>query len=371
MQWSMHHVDFFFFALTFSDVVCPWVFLFSLLSLFCFSFPTICIMVRKTRAHRTSTSTSSPSFHSERFCSEKNQETYEKLNILRIVWAERKVVLDELGPEIRRNFEHWGWLPLINIDHPPPATLIREFYSNLSVHSNDSSTQFVKSWIRGKEYVITPSVVASVLGVPKVQHPVYPYNESPSLNDIMSYLIGTSIQWGTDPRITSHKLTEIHYLFFRISCHSIWHISHLHTIPIERCSFLYAFVTDAPMSFPHLFICSLVKVHRSSSSSHAFFFPIFIHQILLHLGLDEFPASELIHIIAPIGATFLRQRVAQMRDSSKCLRVESSSGVAPLPPPSSDSTADAYFDPTATTAPPPSTSDDSSIRHILDTIMTV
>ena len=108
MQWSMHHVDFFFFALTFSDVVCPWVFLFSLLSLFCFSFPTICIMVRKTRAHRTSTSSSTPSFHSERFCSKKNQETYEKLNILRTMWAERKVVLDEFDPEIRRNFEQWG-----------------------------------------------------------------------------------------------------------------------------------------------------------------------------------------------------------------------------------------------------------------------
>ena len=158
--------------------------------------PTLSIMVRKTRAHRTSTSSSTPSFHSERFCSEKNQETYEKLNILRIVWAERKVVLDELGPEIRRNFEHWGWLPLINIDHPPPATLIREFYSNLSVHSNDSSTLFVKSWIRGKEYVITPSVVVSALGVPKIQHPVYPYNETPSLNDIMSYLTSTFIQWG-------------------------------------------------------------------------------------------------------------------------------------------------------------------------------
>ena len=133
---------------------------------------------------------------------------------------------------------------------------------------------------------------------------MYPYNETPSLNDIMSYLTGTSIQWGTDPRITSHELTEIHYLFFRISFHSIWHISHLH-IPIERCSFLYALMTDAPMSFSHLFIHSLVEVRRSSSS-HALFFPVFIHQILLHLGLDEFPASEPIHIIAPIGATFLR-----------------------------------------------------------------
>ena len=58
-------------------------------------------------------------------------------------------MLDELDSEIRRNFERRDWLPLLNIDHPPLATLIREFYSNLSVHSNDSNTQFVKSWIWG------------------------------------------------------------------------------------------------------------------------------------------------------------------------------------------------------------------------------
>ena len=137
------------------------------------------------------------------------------------MWAERKVVLDELDPEIRRNFERRGWLPLLDISHPPLATLIREFYSNLSVHSNDSNTQYVMSWIKGEKYVINPSVVASVLGVPRVQQPVYPYDETPPLDDIISYLTGTSIQWGTDPRITSYELTEIHYLFFQISCHSI------------------------------------------------------------------------------------------------------------------------------------------------------
>ena len=62
------------------------------------------------------------------------------------------------------------------------------------------------------------------------------------------------------------------------------------------------------MSFPHFFLWSLVEVYRSSSSSHTLFFPIFIHRILLHLGLEDFPASEPVYIIAPIGATFLRQR---------------------------------------------------------------
>ena len=54
-------------------------------------------------------------------------------------------------------------------------------------------TLSVKSWIRGEEYVITPSAVASALGVPKIQQPVYPYNKTLPLDDIMLYLTGTSI----------------------------------------------------------------------------------------------------------------------------------------------------------------------------------
>ena len=51
----------------------------------------------------------------------------------------------------------------------------------------------MRSWIRGEEYTITPSMVADALGVPLVQHPIYPYDESPPLDDIMSFIIGTSI----------------------------------------------------------------------------------------------------------------------------------------------------------------------------------
>ena len=80
----------------------------------------------------------------------------------------------------------------------------------------------------------------------------------------------------------------------------------MHTIPLEQCAFLYAFVMNAPISFPYLFLHSLNEVHRSSSTAYAFFHPVFIHRILLFLGLDDFLAFKLVHIIAPIGATFLR-----------------------------------------------------------------
>ena len=148
--------------------------------------------------------------------------------------------------------------------------------------------------------------MAEALGVPVVQDVVYPYDESPSLDVVMSSITGSYIQWGSDPWITSTELTETTYLLFRIACHSLWPISHFHTIPLERCVFLYAFLSRASISFPHLFLSSLNEVQRSSAIGHALIHPIFIHRMLLYLGLDGFPSGEPVHVIAPIGATFLR-----------------------------------------------------------------
>ena len=69
--------------------------------------------------------------------------------------------------------------------------------------------------------------------------------------------------------------------------------------------FLYAFMSGASISFPHLFLRSLNEVHRSSAIGHALIHPIFIHQILLFLGLVDFPAGEPIHVVGPLDATFL------------------------------------------------------------------
>ena len=275
------------------------------------------------------------------------------------------MILDELDPEICRNFESQGWLPLLDIEHPFPAVLIREFYSNIFVYSDDSNTQYMMSWIKDEEYVITPQVVASALGVPLVWQPVYPYSEVSSLDEIMSHITNTSIRWGSDPRIITHELTELNYLFFWIACHSIWPISHLHTISIESCAFLNALMTDAPMNFPTLFIRSLVEVHTSSSKSHGLFFSVFIHRVLLHLGLEAFLTSEPMHIIAPIGVTFLRQIMAQMKASSKRPRVESSTG-APQPSTSGDPTTEEYADPTVAVDPPPTSLSDASLWSMLD-----
>ena len=94
------------------------------------------------------------------------------------------------------------------------------FFSNLLCHIYDSNT-VVRSWIHGVEFTITPRIVAQALGVPVVTNPVYPYNESSPIDVVMSHITGSSIQWGSDPRITFSALFETAYLFFRVTCHSL------------------------------------------------------------------------------------------------------------------------------------------------------
>ena len=135
--------------------------------------------------------------------------------------------------------------------------------------------------------------------------------------------------------------------------------------------FLYVFVFGASISFPHLFLCSLNEVHRSSAVRHALIHPIFIHRILLFLGLDGFPSGEPVHVIAPIGATFLRQKAAHLRVAPSRPR-DASSSVVP-PPPSSTGVDAAKTSGAATDddVPPLTASDDSDIRRTLDHVLIV
>ena len=92
----------------------------------------------------------------------------------------------------------------------------------------------------------------------------------------------------------------------------------------------------------------------------------------MFLALADFPSSELVHVVGPLGATFLRQRAAHLRADSSVSRGASSSSVPP--PPSSTGAAEtsgAGATATATDVPPPTTLDDSDIRRTLDHVLTV
>ena len=83
---------------------------------------------------------------------------------------------------------------------------------------------------------------------------------------------------------------------------------------------------------------------------------------MLFLSLADFPSGEPVQIVAPLGATFLRQRAAHLRVDPSGPRGASSGDVPP--PPSSTSfdaveTSGAAI--TAIDVSPPTTSNDSSL----------
>ena len=92
----------------------------------------------------------------------------------RSIWEERQENLDELDPSIHRNLQSRNLLSLYSNFVCPPATLFREFYVNLSIHSDDSSGHYLTTWIRGKEFQITKKVVSDALNVPHVRRPTFP-----------------------------------------------------------------------------------------------------------------------------------------------------------------------------------------------------
>ena len=129
------------------------------------------------------------------------------------------------------------------------------------------------------------------------------------------------------------------------------HFSFLHHPSGAMCVFICVYVWCL-YQFPHLFLRSLNEVHRSSAIGHALIYPIFIHRILLFLGLADFPSSEPVHVADPSVS-----------------RGASSSSVPP--PLSSTGAAETFGAAAATDAPPPTTSDDSDIRRTMDHVLTV
>ena len=93
---------------------------------------------------------------------------------------------------------------------------------------------------------------------------------------------------------------------------------------------------------------------------------------MLFLGLDDFPAGEPVHIIALIGATFLRQRAAYLRVGPTRPRGALSGVVPPHPSSTGADTVEASGAAAANAdISPPTILDDSDIRRTLDHVLTV
>ena len=116
------------------------------------------------------------------------------------------------------------------------------------MHAAATGGHFLTAWIRGFEYQIIPKVVSDALSVPVVRNPDYSFIDPPSLDDVVSLLCGKPMTWDDEPKLDSNELTKENCIFYRIACHSILPLTHIHTLLlIGYCSFL-------PLSLVLLFV---------------------------------------------------------------------------------------------------------------------
>ena len=89
----------------------------------------------KAKRGAKDTSTFCEPFGSNRFHTLANHQTYESLvKLIRSIWCERKVALDELDPFVRKKLESRGLLSICTSLESPAVAIIRDFYSNLSIN---------------------------------------------------------------------------------------------------------------------------------------------------------------------------------------------------------------------------------------------
>ena len=145
----------------------------------------------KTKAKRVSASLSKSTivFDQITFQTITNEQRFENVIQYRKIWPERQINLDELPLTVHRNLQCRNWLSLCKDLQPPPVALIREFYSNLHIRSDDK----LGTWIRGQSFVITKNDVSDALNVPHICRPTYPYSKCPPISDVMTLLCRRSV----------------------------------------------------------------------------------------------------------------------------------------------------------------------------------
>nr|POF18318.1 transcription factor myc4 [Quercus suber] len=123
------------------------------------------------------------------------QTSYDGIFSKRRLYLERDVTLSELQFTcIHRIFESRGWISLASGFPAPPTNLIHEFYSNIHDITKDGSFSVM---VRNISFEVTPDLVSTVLGIPRVMESPYPCTAgtAPSQTDMLTLFCGEHTIW--------------------------------------------------------------------------------------------------------------------------------------------------------------------------------
>ena len=209
------------------------------------------------------------------------QTSYHGVFSKRRLYLERDVTLSELQFTcIPRVFESRGWISLSSGFPAPPMNLIHEFYSNIHDIKKDGSFSVM---VRNIRFEVTPDLVSTVLGIPRVMESPYPYTAetAPSQTDMLTLFCGEKTIWPNGvSKVKSASFIPEYQWLNRIMCTNLFPIAHLHTLNVPRAQLLYALITDVPIDICRHICQVIIHAFESNLSRTVLPFPCVITQLI-------------------------------------------------------------------------------------------
>ena len=230
------------------------------------------------------------------------------------IHSEHQVILADFADTNLPDVIHSrGWESLCDVSITCPLMLIQEFCSN--IHEIDHSVPLFFTRDRGTRILVTPQLVADVLGVPRVKflnYPGYKRLWTVSKDELKSAFCKRPSEWGERQFTYYSAFTKGPRFLNMVMTFVLYPLSHYNSIIEPRARFLLSLLEHLPIDFPSHFIFSIIDVHLDSTSRDKLIFPSAIMRILRHFSIP-FPMTNHFTHICAIDTAIVKPSEVQFR----------------------------------------------------------
>ena len=138
--------------------------------------------------------------------------------------------------ELENEFTKRGWLGVTKFKGECILTLCAEFMSNISAPVTERGSEHIRSWVRGKEVILTPDTFVRYFGLRRVEDPKFDYPDlgAPSTQTLCEVLLNPGETWSGEGQCDKLKLHPKYLFLFLFSCHSIMPLKRRVSMSLHR-----------------------------------------------------------------------------------------------------------------------------------------
>ncbi|KAF3952967.1 hypothetical protein CMV_021535 [Castanea mollissima] len=170
--------------------------------------------------------------------------------------------------------------------------------------------------VRNISFEVTPDLVSTVLGIPRVMESPYPYTAgtAPSQTDMLTLFCGERTIWPHGIlKVKSASFIPEYRWLNRIMCTNLFPIAHLSTLQVPRAQLLYALITNVPIDICRHICQVIIDAFKSNWSRTVLPFLCVITRLIKAQKVPIRPQDILAKPLSAIGSRTLQLSSSHMK----------------------------------------------------------